>query len=98
MEEKVGGTGIAGARLKSKTGWNSSASSTDDFGFSALPSGMYTGSDFDYVGIVSNWWTASVSGTTTAWYRSISNDVADTDMNHSDFSQTIGFSVRCILD
>jgi len=57
----AGGADYAGAKLMSKTGWATNVG-TDDFGFSALPSGMYSGGKFsggfnDLIGVCA-WWGA----------------------------------------
>jgi len=59
------GNYIAGASLKSKTGWNIGYDytvGTDDFGFSALPAGGGNSNSadggFDGVGSYSSWWTS----------------------------------------
>jgi len=55
---------IAGKRLKSKSGWNwnddgnISGNGTDDFGFSALPSGYLDDADFSPDGVAGAWWTS----------------------------------------
>lgn len=56
----VGGTAIAGGKLKSKnldwaTNWNGS----DAYWFAALPSGEYNGSSFQVLGSYGNYWSSS---------------------------------------
>jgi len=63
---------IAGAKLKSTTGWNNwkddggnwrSGNGTDDFGFSALPAGIrFSSESFFSVGLHSNWWSSTEIG------------------------------------
>jgi uncharacterized protein (TIGR02145 family) len=57
----VGGKEIAGKLLKSKSGWNENSNGTDNYGFSALPSGYraYIDDNFNDVGKVGCWWTAT---------------------------------------
>ena len=57
----VGGSKIAGKKLKSKTGWSDDGNGTDDYGFSALPGGEYgpngpNSSRFSSIGIFGYWW------------------------------------------
>ena len=45
LANAVGGTSVAGSKLKSSTGW-SSGNGTDDFGFAAFPAGRRTSGSF----------------------------------------------------
>lgn len=45
LASTIGGIGTAGGKLKSAVMWNKNAG-TDDYGFSALPAGMYFGIKF----------------------------------------------------
>ena len=57
---------IAATKLKSKSGWNDNINGTDDYGFSALPSG-YCGIDGDFysAGNYGYWWSATDEGVAT---------------------------------
>ena len=63
----VGGTSVAGTKLKSTTDWSSGAG-TDDYGFSALPAGSYSGS-FYSLGSYAYFWTATEYNSSYAYYR-----------------------------
>jgi len=90
----VGGEEIAGAMLKSKVGWydfegNSSGNGTDNFGFSALPSGGGWDGMFGGIGEEGYWWSSTQSR----------------NMGYSDYigeyTQTHEkdlFSLRCVKD
>lgn len=52
--ETVGGADIAGKKLKSLFGWNFNGNGTDDYGFSAIPSG----SDSKYMHYYTAFWSA----------------------------------------
>lgn len=87
----------AGDRLKSKSGWGDYHGGTDDYGFSALPGGYYnrsTGAFF--VGDYGEWWTATASGDSAAFYRSVNgyNDRLD----EADYEKVNGCYVRCVQD
>ncbi|HSQ43030.1 MAG TPA: FISUMP domain-containing protein, partial [Fibrobacteraceae bacterium] len=60
LEEYVGGS-AAGTKLKANSSLWSTNAGTDNYGFSALPGGYYSGSDFSSVGIFGRWWTATES-------------------------------------
>ena len=89
---------VAGTKLKAASGWNTGSGSiagTDEFGFSALPGGYYSGSDFGYVGGSGYWWTATPYGS-YAYYRYMGYDIAN--VFHTYIDQFSGFSVRCLKD
>jgi len=55
-----GGEDIFGKKLKAKSGWNENGNGTDDFGFSALPSGLSkSDGSFINVGYYGCWWSSS---------------------------------------
>lgn len=96
--ENDGHSGNEGASLKSLTRWEKGEGETDDYGFSALPSG-HRGSigDFDYLGCFSYWWSATESNIfNTAYRRRLSYYNAGVNRNIK--SKSFGFSVRCIKD
>lgn len=96
----VGGTSVAGGKLKSVSGWESSGgiANTDNFGFSALPGGVRDSAGaFNSVGRNGHWWTAAKSGSGGhAYFMSMSYD-ADTLVEGHDY-EGAGFSVRCVKD
>jgi len=97
LVEVAGGSSIAGRKLKSKTGWQAirGISSTDEFGFSALPGG-YRNADgsFDFGGNFGLWWSATESGSGNAWNRYMSYGHNDVYENYD--NEGYGFSVRCV--
>lgn len=90
----VGGTSVAGTKLKSTTTDWSSGAGTDDYGFSALPAGFYNGS-FGILGSSALFWTVTESNSSNAYSRYF-----DTGMSMgSDFnSKYYQFSVRLVKD
>jgi uncharacterized protein (TIGR02145 family) len=96
----------AGKKLKSKSGWDNrdddgnNGNGTDDFGFSALPSGNRYPSDFwrDHffgVGYYNVWWTVDEDNTGNAYYRYMNTD---DHMGEFDADKSNGYSVRCVAD
>jgi uncharacterized protein (TIGR02145 family) len=88
-------------KLKAKRGWNDDAdgkstNGTDDFGFSALPSGNRhrDGGGFGHIGDYAFWWTSEMYGDYLAYIRSI--DYSDAYVNERTESTGYGFSVRCV--
>jgi len=96
---KVAGGKKAGKALKSVVGWINNGNGTDDYGFSATPSGYrlpaVTGR-FDDLGNEGRWWTAEEFPGGSAFYRNM--------YYHADYvyeygySKDYGFSVRCVAD
>ena len=94
--DAVGGTSIAGAKLKSQTGWRHIG--TDDFGFSALPGGYmltYVRSTphFYHIGNRGKWWSAAESGG-----RADRKDISGDEIESYVSDKTQGCSVRCVRD
>jgi uncharacterized protein (TIGR02145 family) len=103
---------IVSKKLKTRNGWdwndydNISGNGTDDFGFSALPGGIYwplTDANFDagfhVIGEVGFWWTA------TKWtdrrnptiYGGFGLGLHNSgNVEGKDILNSVGFSVRCI--
>jgi uncharacterized protein (TIGR02145 family) len=95
LANAVGGESIAGAKLKAATGWDEEGHGTDEYGFAALPGGLYRTS-FSNAGYTGYWWTASESYSDLAHYWSLSHLTDRT--NWGNFSKSYGFSVRCVKD
>ncbi|MDR2592012.1 MAG: InlB B-repeat-containing protein [Chitinispirillales bacterium] len=95
----AGGSSVAGSKLKSSSGWNSYSdiSSTDEFGFSALPGGYRDYSDGDFIdaGFYGYWWTATESG--SGAYGRRMYDYGDLVYEGNDLKSD-GFSARCVED
>ena len=96
LEATVGGFGTAGTKLKSVSGWTSGITGTDAYGFSALPSGYYYGSDFNYALYFGYWWSATENDATYAYDRYMIYDGANVNSNNR--NKYYGFSVRCLQD
>ena len=94
LANAVGGTGVAGTRLKAaNVDWVSSWGGTDDYGFAVLPAGYYNGS-FNGVGSRADFWTFTESGS-YADYRYF-----DTGASMGQYTgyKYAGFSVRLVKD
>jgi len=92
----VGGSSIAGGKLKSSIGWKDSGNGTDDYGFSALPGGGNSGGDFDDAGYYGYWWSSSEYGAGRARYRGMDDDVEYVYWSNRDKANL--FSVRCLQE
>jgi uncharacterized protein (TIGR02145 family) len=100
---KYGDGGTAGKKLKATSGWNdkydgASGNGTDEFGFSALPSGYRhsIGGNFYNVGDFGLWWTATEYDASRANLRYMYYNydrVAETN-----YLRDWGLAVRCVRD
>ena len=91
----VGGTSVAGTKLKSTTDWSSGAG-TDDYGFSTLPAGYYKLSFID-LGSYAYFWTATENSSkiSNAYCRKFSTDASLTSYS---LFKDYQFSVRLVKD
>ena len=99
LENFLGGSSVAGTKMKSSTLDTPAWDGTNSSGFSALPGG-YRGSGsgyFDLGGDYGYWWSSSANGTNYAWLRYL---YSDSDAVYRDYYYYLrsGFSVRCVRD
>jgi len=94
LTDFAGGESTAGTKLKSKTGWSTN-NGTDEFGFSALPGGNFTGG-FGNVGNYGFWWSATESNSGDAWGRTMRYDYSN--VIRDNFMKPAQYSVRCVKD
>ncbi|MDR1829419.1 MAG: fibrobacter succinogenes major paralogous domain-containing protein [Candidatus Fibromonas sp.] len=101
----VGGSGIAGEKLKAVSGWNY-GNGTDDYGFAALPGGNYnqsinSGGNYSFIGERGYWWSASSNypyyGTTYVFMLMTSLEEASRE-GFTVVTSSYMFSVRCLKD
>ncbi|MCQ2303191.1 MAG: fibrobacter succinogenes major paralogous domain-containing protein, partial [Bacteroidales bacterium] len=89
---KTVGSSVAATKLKSTYGWKS-GNGTDDYGFSALPAGLYNGG-FSNVGSNAYFWSATERSASYAYYWDLYASNAYLYYN----LKGRGFSVRCLQD
>ena len=96
----VGGQSTAGAKLKSKTGWEeySGINNEDTFGFSALPAGCRgnCGGKYDNEGDGAFFWSSTEGSGNNSFYMSLGYDREFANLYY--FNKDLGFSVRCLKD
>jgi uncharacterized protein (TIGR02145 family) len=99
LENHLGGSSVAGGAMKSTTGWNApNTGATNASGFTGLPGGFRSTNFWD-INQNGAYWSSSIAGTGSAWYRVLyyyseivySNWFASGDLRY-------GFSVRCARD
>jgi len=92
----VGDSSIVGKKLKARNGWNSNGNGTDDYGFSALPSGFrsHDVGDFRNAGKYGYWWTATEKDHIVM--HNLGMGYKEDDVIEGRYYRSGGFSVRCI--
>jgi uncharacterized protein (TIGR02145 family) len=97
MNNAVGGSSVAGTKLKAKSGWNKGGNGTDEYGFSALPGGFGNPVGFFFnVGDLGDWWSATEYNSDFAYYRGM--DYYNSKVYRDGIDKFGLFSVRCVKD
>ncbi len=99
LMNNTGGYNAAGGKLK-ETGnlhWNSPNNATDEYGFTALPSGMrdQLGNYFG-MGSTAYWWTSTEADIVYSWGATITYN--ETILYTVVYEKPLGFPVRCVKD
>ena len=94
LAANAGGREVCGNKLKSASGWDDDGNGTDDFGFSALPAGLYYGSFYN-LGSYAYFWTATEYSSSYAYYRYFNTGAS---MNSDDNYKYYQYSVRLVKD
>jgi uncharacterized protein (TIGR02145 family) len=93
----LGGETIAGAKMKSNTGWEDNGNGTNSSAFAGLPGGdRNDNGDFYTIGANGFWWSSSEDDTDDAWYRNLNS--SNGNVYRLTNSKQNGFSVRCLRD
>ena len=97
--KNVGGSSVAGAKLKSNSGWNSNGNGSDEYGFAVLPAGTFDG-HWTYNNLLNktDFWTSEASANTDGAYGLYIGSDVDEAQIASFGSISYGFSVRCLKD
>ena len=99
LTDYLGGSNVAGGKMKSTSSlWLSpNTGATNSSGFSGLPGGSYNGNgNFINVSFNGIWWSSTES-TLSAWSRRLNYGNVSVSRNNV-FSETNGFSCRCLKD
>jgi uncharacterized protein (TIGR02145 family) len=98
LETSLGGSSVAGGKMKSITGWSSpNTGATNESGFSGLPGGYrsYNGTYYG-VGNVGLWWSSTEDDSGFSLYRLL--PYGDSLVFRDYYDKRAGFSVRCVRD
>lgn len=90
----VGGSGVAGTKLKSTTGWDS-GNGDGSTAFSAFPAGYYNSSGFFNVGANTYFWTSNELDSNRSYVRIFSTSA---NMQSNYFNKDYLISVRLVKD
>jgi uncharacterized protein (TIGR02145 family) len=99
LTDYLGGTSVAGGKMKSTTGWNApNTGATNESGFSGLPGGetTYSNEAFSNVGDICYWWSSSYSSMTGASNRILY--YYNGNAGGYGGNETHGLSIRCLKD
>jgi len=100
LVENAGGWSVAGGKLKSVTGWEYGGNGTDDYGFSALPGGIYTsygdGDNFYSLGSNGHWQSTTEYNDEDVFCRCMTY-ADNTVRRYYDDKRKLS-SVRCVED
>ncbi|MFA6125796.1 MAG: FISUMP domain-containing protein [Bacteroidales bacterium] len=93
----IGGSGNAGNKMKSTSGWFNNGNGNNSSGFNGLPGGSFSSSS-GFNGLVSDakFWSSSPDGTYNAKGRSLSYNYGVVIMLYA--GRMVGCSVRCLKD
>jgi len=97
LVDTLGGTSVAGTKLKVSSSNTPAWDGTNSSGFSALPGGARS-ADIGYFssqGYDGFWWSSSPNGP-SAWFRALYSGYSGVDRDYYDARS--GFSVRCVRD
>jgi uncharacterized protein (TIGR02145 family) len=105
LTDFLGGELIAGAKMKSTSGWDGNGNGTNTSGFNGPPGGILgisNGGTFAYIGEYGFWWSSTEYSRpyfieeANAWGRLLYYDYDKFQRNY--YNQENGFSVRCLRD
>ena len=98
LETNLGGSSVAGGKMKATTGWNSpNTGATNSSGFTAFPGGYRDGNgSYSDIGVYGLWWSSSENDSASAWIRSLYYDYSGVIRNGT--TKRSGYSVRCVRD
>lgn len=95
LANAVGGTGVAGTRLKAaNVSWATSWGGTDDYGFGVPPAGTYYDS-FNGVGSYTLFWSSTEFSSSNAYSRGFDSG---SSMSSKYYGKDLGVSVRLVKD
>ncbi len=96
LTDFLGGTQVAGTKMKSAGGRFNSGPGANESGFSGLPGGCRRSSTFDLIGAQGGWWSSTEEDEYSVWTRTIY--FLNGTVYRSGHFKEYGHYVRCIRD
>lgn len=97
LTDDLGGSDVAGTKMKSTSGWKEDGNGYNKSGFSGLPGGArYANGTFHSIGECGSWWSSTEDDSDFAWSHSMYSYIGY--VSGDDESMGAGFSVRCLRD
>lgn len=97
LTDFLGGSKVAGGKMKSTSGWANNGNGNNSSGFSGLPGGIRAGSGvFNMIGEGGGWWRTTELNAAYAWSRTLNYNEVYVFRNVS--GKDAGHSVRCLRD
>jgi uncharacterized protein (TIGR02145 family) len=97
LSDGLGGSKVAGGKMKSTSGWEDNRSGTNASRFSGGPGGFRDDlGTYDRRGRGGHWWSATATTSGEAWYRFLYYFDAEVIRYYSPLGY--GYSVRCLRD
>ena len=103
MFDYLGGSSVAGEKMKEVDSWFGTVKSSGNCGFNALPGGFrYVDGTFDYIGkrggsyFCATFWASDDMEDTKGWYIFLTNGTDNAGSSNA--SKVDGLSVRCVKD
>jgi uncharacterized protein (TIGR02145 family) len=97
MVTHLGGSDVAGTKLKTTTGWNEPSLATNESLFSALPGGYRASlnAEFEWLFYRGTWWSSTQNNSSTAYGFALISSV-DGSGNWWPTDKNSGYSIRCV--
>jgi uncharacterized protein (TIGR02145 family) len=99
LANNLGGSFVAGGKMKSTIGWDANYGATNASGFSGLPGGtLSSNGSFSGVGYYAYFWSSTENDiyTNEAWYHYL--DYASDNLTSLYNNKNVGRSCRCVED
>lgn len=98
LADFVGGADIAGTKLKSRTGWNNDGNGTDDYNYSAVPSGYDWDGSFGNMGNSGQYWTKTKTASTIVQFYCAYFNYSRTDLRLLGDGPALYVAIRLVKD
>ena len=103
LQTFLGGASLSGGKMKEAgtVHWvDPNKGANNSSGFTGVPGGFrFSNGVFGSIGFVAHMWSSGwkkLDGSDAPWFRLVSS--SEQSINHNDYSEATGFSVRCIKD